>query len=223
LKLYLKKIKNMPKLRIALLMGGISGERKISLKTGAKIYTTLDKNKYEICKYDPKHDLKIFINDTLNKKFDLVFPALHGPFGEDGRLQGMLDMMGMPYVFSGCLASALAMDKAKAKIIARNSGINVGRDIILNNNDSYNIKKIIKKLSLPIFIKPLLSGSSVGISMAKNDKDLQKGILNAFKFGNKILLEEFINGRELTVPIIGNPPESLPVIEIKPKISQWFD
>ncbi|PIV51700.1 D-alanine--D-alanine ligase [Candidatus Falkowbacteria bacterium CG_4_9_14_3_um_filter_36_9] len=223
MKLYLKKIKNMPKLRIALLMGGISGERKISLKTGAKIYTTLDKNKYEICKYDPKHDLKIFINDTLNKKFDLVFPALHGPFGEDGRLQGMLDMMGMPYVFSGCLASALAMDKAKAKIIARNSGINVGRDIILNNNDSYNIKKIIKKLSLPIFIKPLLSGSSVGISMAKNDKDLQKGILNAFKFGNKILLEEFINGRELTVPIIGNPPESLPVIEIKPKISQWFD
>lgn len=211
------------KIKIALLSGGISGEREISLKTGNKIFEALDKKKYIIFRYDPKTDLKKFFNDALAKKFDLVFPALHGPFGEDGRIQGMLDLIGMPYVFSGCLASALAMDKEKTKIIAEKIGLDTAKHIILYGEGEYDLNNIIKKLSLPIFIKPVELGSSVGMSRAGTKKELENGIKEAFKFGRKIILEKFIEGRELTVAVFGNPPRALPVIEIKPKISKWFD
>ncbi len=215
----------MPKLKIALLSGGISGEREVSLKTGEQIYNALNKGKYKIYKYDPKTDLKQFFLDALDKKFDLVFPALHGPFGEDGKLQGMLDMIGMPYVFSGCLASALAMDKYKTKIIARDAGLDVIPDIALQKNEKYNIQEIINKLLLPIVIKPMELGSSVGMSIAKNKRELEQGIENAFKHGDKIMLEKFIKGRELTVAVMGSEQNvrALPVIEIIPKISGWFD
>jgi len=213
----------MPKTKIALLLGGVSGERDVSLKTGEKIYEALDKNKYEIFKYDPRTDLKRFFLDAMDKKFDLVFPALHGPFGEDGKLQGMLDMIGVPYLFSGCLASALAMDKKKSKIIAENAGLNIAKDIILKKGEKYSVKNIIKKLSLPIFVKPLELGSSVGMSKANTEEELEEGIKSAFEHSDKIILEQFIKGRELTVPIMGSPPKALPAIEIIPKTSDWFD
>ncbi|MCK4554857.1 D-alanine--D-alanine ligase [Candidatus Parcubacteria bacterium] len=215
----------MPKLKIALLSGGILGEREVSLKTGEQIYNALDKQKYEIFKYDPKTDLKQFFLDAIDKKFDLVFPALHGPFGEDGKLQGMLDMIGMPYVFSNCLASALSMDKYKTKIIARDVGLNLVPDIALQKDEKYNIQKIINKLLLPIVIKPMELGSSVGMSIAKNEQELEQGIEDAFKHGDKVMLEKFIKGRELTVAVMDNEQnmEALPVIEIIPKISDWFD
>ncbi|MDP2753545.1 MAG: D-alanine--D-alanine ligase [Nitrospirota bacterium] len=220
----------MPKIKIALLAGGISGEREVSFKTGEQIYNALDKKKYIIYKYDPKTDLKRFFLDAINKKFNLVFPALHGPFGEDGRLQGMLDMIGVPYVFSGTLASALAMDKYKTKIIAKNAGLIVAKDIILNKppvrgKTEYDLNQIINELSLPIVVKPVELGSSVGASIANSAKELEKGIALAFKHGGRIMLEQYIAGRELSVAVIGNEQkaEPLPVIEIIPKISSWFD
>ncbi len=240
----------MAKIRIALLSGGVSGERDISLKTGEKIYEALNKEKYEIFRYDPsltpspsptpaasreRGDLRDFLNDALDKKFDLVFPALHGPFGEDGKLQGMLDMIGVPYLFSGCLASALAMDKKKSKIIAKEAGLNIAKDIVLEKSQDYDVNAIIKELSLPIFVKPLELGSSVGMSKANTEKELEEGIELAFKHDNRIILEEFIKGRELTVPIMGvssprpSPSQerenlrALPVIEIIPKIADWFN
>ncbi|MEA3464284.1 MAG: D-alanine--D-alanine ligase [Patescibacteria group bacterium] len=215
----------MPKFKIALLLGGISGEREVSLKTGEQIYNALNKNKYEIFKYDSKTDLKRFFLNAIDKKFDLVFPALHGPFGEDGKLQGMLDMIGMPYVFSGCLASALAMDKYKTKIIVRDAGLDIILDIALQKNEKYNIQEIINKLPLPIVIKPMELGSSVGISIAINEQELEQGIEDAFKHGEKVMLEKFIKGRELTVAVMGNKQKAkvLPVVEIIPKVSDWFD
>lgn len=216
----------MPKLKIALLSGGISGERDVSLKTGEQIFNALDKTKYKIFKYDPKADLKSFFNDAIDKKFDLVFPALHGPFGEDGKLQGMLDMISMPYVFSNCLSSALAMDKHKTKIIAKISGLATAKDIILNKADNnYSLDEIIKKLSFPVVVKPVGLGSSVGASIANTTQELKKGIKTAFKFDNRVMLEQFIAGRELSVAIINNKEKAkaLPVIEIIPKISKWFD
>ena len=107
----------MQKIKIALLSGGTSGEREVSINSGNQVFEALDKEKYEIFRYDPKTDLKDFVNDALSGKFDLVLPILHGPFGEDGKIQGMLDILGVPYVFSGCLASALAMNKKKTKIL----------------------------------------------------------------------------------------------------------
>lgn len=216
----------MPKLKIALLSGGISGEREVSLKTGEQIFNALDKAKYKIFKYDPKIDLKRFFNDAINKRFDLVFPALHGPFGEDGKLQGMLGMINMPYVFSGCLASALAMDKYKTKIIAKSNGLTIAKDIILNKEENnYNINKIIKQLSFPLVVKPVELGSSVGASIANTAQELKKGTRTAFKCDSRVMLEQFIAGRELSVAVIGEEQKAkaLPVIEIIPKISKWFD
>ncbi len=226
----------MPKIKIALLAGGISGEKEVSLKTGEQIYQALirprrtGKDKYEIFRYDPKTDLKRFFLDAVNKKFDLVFPALHGPFGEDGRLQGMLDMIGVPYVFSGTLASALAMDKHKTKIIAKNAGLTIAKDIILDkpsarNKPKYNQNQIISELSFPIVIKPVELGSSVGASIASGAKELEKGIALAFKHGGRIMLEQYIAGRELSVAVMGGAQKAaaLPIIEIIPKISSWFD
>jgi len=215
----------MPKkIKIALLAGGWAGEREISLKTGEQIYKALDKKKYQVFKYDPKNDLGKFFSDALKKKFNLIFPALHGPFGEDGKLQGLLDILGIPYLFSGCLPSALAMNKYKTKVIVEKEGIIMARDILIKKKEKYNLDKIIKKLSLPIVIKPSELGSSVGMSIAKTKKELEKGIRTAFRYDREVLLEKFIKGRELTVPIMGNnPARALPVIEIIPRVSTWFD
>jgi len=215
----------MPKeIKIALLSGGWGGEREISLKTGEQIYKALDKKKYQVLRFDPKNDLGKFFSDALKKKFDLIFPALHGPFGEDGKLQGLLDVLGIPYLFSGCLASALAMNKYKTKVIVGKEGIAMARDILIRKNEKYNLNGIIKKLSLPIVVKPSELGSSVGMSIAKTKKELEKGIKIAFRYDQEVLLEKFIKGRELTVPVMGNDPaRALPVIEIIPKVSTWFD
>ncbi len=157
-------------------------------------------------------------------RIDLVMPIMHGPFGEDGKLQGMLEMLGVPYVFSGVLASALGMNKYKAKLVAKDAGLTVADDIILQRGENYDETAIIKELSLPIVVKPNELGSSVGMAIAKNAAELKKGIAAAFKHCDQIILEQFIAGRELTVPVLGNnPPQALPVIEIIPKISVWFD
>jgi len=214
----------MPKIKIALLSGGWAGEREISLKTGEQIYKALDKKKYQVSRYDPKNDLGKFFSDALKKKFDLIFPALHGPFGEDGKLQGLLDVLGIPYLFSGCLSSALAMNKYKTKVIIGKEGLIMAPDILIRKNEKYNLNKIIKKLSLPIVVKPSELGSSVGMSIAKTKKELEPGIKTAFRYDREVLLEKFIKGRELTVPVMGNnPAKALPVIEIIPRVSTWFD
>lgn len=215
----------MRKIKIALLAGGVSGEREVSLKTGGKIYDALDKSKYEIFQYDPKTDLKNFFTDACEKKFELVFPALHGQFGEDGRLQGMLDMIGAPYVFSGCFASALAMNKEKTKIIAGKIGLDISKHLILSQNNKIALNKIIEELSMPIVIKPINAGSSIGISIANDVKELKQGIEVAFQHDNEVMLEKFVKGRELTVAVLQNEQKTkaLPVVEIVPKISKWFD
>jgi D-alanine-D-alanine ligase len=137
----------------------------------------------------------------------------------------MLEMLNIPYVFSDCLANAIAMNKEKANIIAKNAGVLVADNIILREKVAYNLDEIINKLSLPMVIKPLELGSSVGISIPKNKEDLEKGIIEAFRYGTKVLIEKYIKGRELTVTIMGSSdnPLALPVIEIVPKISDWFD
>lgn len=214
----------MPKIKLALLSGGISGEREVSLKSGEEVYKALNKNKYEIFRYDPKFALKRFFLDAQSKKFDIVLPILHGPFGEDGKIQGMMDMIGVPYVFSGCLASAIAMNKYKSKVLARDYGIAVPEDILIKKKEKLNLAEIIKKISFPIVIKPLELGSSVGISIAKTEKDLKFGIKEAFKHSDHVLLERFIKGRELTVTMIGqNNPKVLAITEIIPLVSEFYD
>jgi len=206
------------------LFGGCSDEREISISSADAVYEALDKDKYEILRYDARDDLQKFINDIFAKKFDLVFPILHGSFGEDGKLQGMLDILNMPYVFSKTSASALAMDKHKSKLIASNVNLQVAPDIILKEGDNYSIKEIVDILSLPIVIKPNEMGSSIGMTIVQEKGKLVEGIKKGFNYDSTIILEKFIEGRELTVAVFGNnPPIALPVIEIIPRISKWFD
>lgn len=155
---------------------------------------------------------------------DLVLPIMHGTFGEDGKLQGALEMLGLPYVFSGTLASALAMNKEKTKIIAKSAGLKIAKDIIISRSKKYNAEKIIVKLGFPIVIKPTELGSSVGINLANSKEELVSSIEKALEFGEEVLLEQFVKGRELTVAVMGDKtPKALPVIEIIPKVSGWFD
>jgi len=211
----------MVKLRIALLLGGFSAEREISFKTGRKIAQNLDRKKYRVSFFDPKDDLEKLIKAIKERSVDLVFPALHGPLGEDGTIQGMLELFNIPYVFSGTLASALAMDKEMTKRILKTEKILMPADVILEKNYK---KTDLKRLKLPVVVKPVHQGSSVGTFIVKIEKELEKAVKEAFKFGPKVMIEEFISGREITAAVLGNnKPRPLPLIEIRPKISPFFD
>jgi len=159
-----------------------------------------------------------------SEKIDLVLPIGHGTNMEDGRIQGMLDLLGIHYVFSGHLASALAMNKYKTKLIAKHSGLDVLDDILIIKGQKYNEDAIISKLGLPVVVKPNEMGSSVGISIVRTRKKIIGALEKAFEYGSEVLIEKYLKGRELTVAVIGNnPPKALPVIEIIPKISEFFD
>jgi D-alanine-D-alanine ligase len=145
---------------------------------------------------------------------DVVFPVLHGPFGEDGTIQGMLKLMDVPFVGAGVLGSAVGMDKDVAKRLLRDAGIPTAHFLTFARNklQKINFKDVKKELGLPLFIKPANLGSSVGIHKAKNEPDFNFAIKDAFKYDNKILIEEFIKGREIECSVLGNeaPIASIP-------------
>ena len=195
----------------------IGKEGAISLEESQKLVTIAD----------DERSLANYAEGNAGAKIDLVFPILHGPFGEDGRLQGMLDMLGVPYVFSGVLAHAIGMNKPKAKIIAARAGVPVAKDLVIKKDTEYNIDEIIEKLSLPLMVKPSELGSSVGVALCKTREDLEKGIEDAFSHGDEVILEQYIKGKEFTVTVMENSPsgktEALAVTEIIPLISEFYD
>ncbi|MFA6047272.1 MAG: D-alanine--D-alanine ligase family protein [Parcubacteria group bacterium] len=187
-------------------------EGGVDLEQSQKLVSVVENNNFD------------FVEGEAGVKIDLVMPIVHGQYVEDGKLQGMLDMLGMPYVFSGTLASALAMNKHKTKVMAKSAGVKIAKEVVINKNKKYNSDKIIAKLNLPVVIKPIELGSSVGINIAKTKEELEVGIQKALEYGNEVMLEQFIKGRELTVAVFGNKsPKALPVIEIIPKVSTFFD
>lgn len=211
----------MKKLKIALLCGGFSAEREISIKTGRNILKNLDKKKYQVFLFDPKTELEKFIKAGKRRQIDLVFPALHGAFGEDGAIQGLLEIMGLPYAFSGVLASSLAMDKERAKKISRTEKILTPRSVVIAQD--YR-KSDLAKIKPPLVVKPICQGSSFGVYIVKDEAGLSVAIKESFKFGSKLMLEEFISGREITAAVLGNDaPVALPLIEIRPKNADFFD
>jgi D-alanine-D-alanine ligase len=184
------------------------------------IAKNLDKKKYQVFLFDPAKDLMRLANSLKKKKIDVVFPALHGTYGEDGTIQGMLELFKIPYVFSGVLASALAMDKDMAKKIFKKEKIPVPKHFIFTKNNHISLKKV----KFPCVVKPILQGSSVGVTIVTAPSLLKKALKKALEFGPKAMIEDFIEGREVTAAVLGNSnPKTLPLIEIKPKISHFFD
>ena len=156
-----------------------------------------------------------------DNKVDVVFIALHGPNGEDGTIQGFLELLGVFYTGSGVLASALGMDKISSRKLFTQAGLDVPVYILLSKKDFPNI--IFKKFKLPIFIKPSNQGSSVGVSKIAKKFDLKKALKLAFGYSDLVIIEEYLKGREITVPILGNDnPTALPVVEIISK-TDFFD
>jgi D-alanine-D-alanine ligase len=204
------------KLKVAVLFGGKSAEHDVSLVSGKNVANALDKNKYIVSTVKIGRDGKF--NFEAVKKFDVVLPIMHGPFGEDGSMQGLLKLAGVPFVGPSVLGSAVGMDKDVMKRLLRDAGIPIGKFITLRNGDKADFNKIKKELRLPLFIKPANMGSSVGISKAANETEFKKAIATAFQFDAKIIIEEFIDGREIECAILGNDNPMASVLgEIIPK------
>ena len=204
-------------IRVAVLLGGISNEREVSLMSGRKIFAQLDRKKYRVTAYDTKTQLMRLIKHVKAGKIDVVFNGLHGKGGEDGSMQGLLDLLGVPYTGSGVLASALALDKAKTKAIYREHGIPTPPSLIL---ESAELKRIKTKLGKHIVIKPNADGSSVGVTVNPPQAKWKKLIEARIKQEGSCLVEAFREGRELTVGVLAD--RALPVIEIRPK-NAFFD
>jgi len=202
-------------LTVALLSGGISSEREVSLKSGDQVYASLNKDKYRVIRYDPSTDLSRLVADAPSIDFALII--LHGPFGEDGTVQGLLDLLGIPYQGSGVLGSAIAMDKLVSKLLYEKSGIPMPAHITINRQDAQQAETCLERIGLPLVIKPSKGGSSIGMAIVKTRDGLEPAIREAFCHGDTLVVETYIQGTELTVGVIGNRDlKALPVIEIIP-------
>lgn len=213
----------MSRLRLALIAGGVSGEREVSLNGAKGVEAALDPEKYEIVRYDPATDLPRIAADADN--IDVAFVLLHGIHGEDGTMQGFLELLGIPYQGAGVLGSALAMDKNLAKTLYRLNGLPVANWVMAEKEDIANPERILESLQLPVVVKPVRQGSSIGMSIVKDQEKLASSLELAFQHDSEVMVEEFISGREITVGVIGNDElAALPLVEIIPDEKyEFFD
>ena len=199
---------------IVVLMGGLSGERKISFLTGKACSQALKKKGYKVVNLDVKGH---FANKLKKLKPNVVFNALHGKYGEDGFVQSVLESLKIPYTHSGVLSSSLAMDKELSRNIFKKNKLKVPKYFLLSKGNEKNLNKKIKnnKIKFPIVIKPISEGSSLGVYICKNRKEFNKNYKKLTKEYNKILVEKYIPGREIQVAIMGK--RALGAIELIPR------
>ncbi|MHB9133783.1 MAG: D-alanine--D-alanine ligase family protein [Armatimonadota bacterium] len=205
----------MNKLRVAVLMGGISSEREVSLKSGAKVAAGLDREKYEILPLDFTGDVAPVV--ALQGRVDVVFLTLHGPGGEDGRMQGLLDLLHLPYTGSGVLGSAAAMHKGMAKDLYRAAGIPTPAGVTITAQ-SANVERVLAEVGVPCVVKPANEGSTIGISIVREAHELAPALADAFRYDTDLVIEQFVEGTEISVPVLGTvTPRAYPEIEIIPE------
>lgn len=237
------------KLKLALIFGGTSAERDVSIhsvKTAAKFFDT---KKYDIIPVEISRHGKwlsntetikqlgkeinvvkasskelVPIEESAKGKIDVAFLVLHGPGGEDGTVQGMLDLLKIPYTCSGVLASAVAMDKVRTKLMIASAGVPVLPHILVTKTEwKSKSKKILKTIRGKIIIKPNRIGSSLGVTIVKRKQDIKNAFAKAFKLDEEVLVEPFMTGREITVGTLGNrDPLVLPTAEILPLTNQGY-
>lgn len=207
--------------KIGVLMGGPSTERTISLKSGKAVLNSLKDEGLNAVALDVKtNDLSTNIQLIKDSGIDIGFIALHGRFGEDGGIQQILEDLNLPYTGSGVMASRLALDKIASRYIFQIYGLAVPRYKVIHRPGVHKKSIIDNSFEFPLVVKPATHGSSIGLSIIDKRKELKKALDLAFSFDEYILIEEYIDGREITVGILKD--RSLPVIEIKPK-NRFFD
>ena len=227
--------------KIAIICGGYSGEYEISIKSAKVVKSHLDSSKYETyiiviqrdrwyhleddgrCTDVDKNDFSITV-DGKKVVFDGIFNAIHGIPGEDGRLLGYFDMLGIPYTSSGFTTSAITFHKEFCKTVAASAGANVSPSITINKGERFDKSSIIKTLKLPLFIKPTCNGSSVGVSKVNTEEEFDAAVEKAFSAGDQLMCEKFVKGRELacTVMQVKGRTMVFPITEIISK-NDFFD
>ena len=211
--------KTLKQEKIAVLLGGTSAEREVSLNSGNAVLEALRKQGYDAHPIDPK----TFPVATLKEQgFDRVFNILHGRGGEDGTMQGLLEQIELPYTGCGVMASALTMDKMRTKMLWKAFGLPVAEMEIVTTENRVNLNPmaVVKKLGLPLMVKPSLEGSSVGLTKVKTVEELESAVDFALKFDRTVLIEEWLAGDEFTVPVLDG--EVLPSIKIVPE-GEFYD
>lgn len=198
-------------------MGGMSSEREVSLKSGAAISSALARLGYHQIPIDVDSDIAL----TLKREhIDVAFIALHGRYGEDGAIQGLLEIMKIPYTGSKLTASAVAMDKIASDGLLKAHGLPVPQTVVLTKADTDHFERLQLPIQLPFVIKPVSEGSSVGVSIVKTAAEIKPALENAFRFGCKVLLQSYVSGMEVHVGILDERP--LGAIEIKSK-GEFYD
>lgn len=201
--------------KIGVLMGGLSAEREVSLKSGAAVHQALIARGFQAVAIDVGRDLgKVLAREAV----EIAFICLHGRLGEDGAVQGLLETMGVPYTGSGVLASALAMNKIFAKTVFQASGLTVAPYRVLRREENLDLGTL--GFSFPLVVKPSQEGSSVGVSIVKDEAGIGPAMAEAFRYDEEILVEQFIKGREIQVGILDE--RALGAIEIVPK-KEFYD
>ena len=200
--------------KVAVLFGGTSAEREVSLKSGNAVLKALVAKGIDAHAIDTKY---YSITQLKNDGFTKAFIALHGRGGEDGVTQAILTYQNIPYTGSDVLSSALTMDKLKTKQIWQACNLPIANYIMVDKNHAYSVSEIVNQLGLPLFVKPSHEGSSVGMSRVNEAKELQQALEHAFQYDNSVMVESFLAGAEYTVAIVGD--EVLPSIRIKPSTS----
>ncbi len=235
-----------PKKHVVVLMGGVSAEYDISMKSGEQIVRHLDDDEYKVTPVEitrsgewvfpgPEREY-LEISDAIPRLHALhpgcVFIALHGPFGEDGRVQGLLDMLGIPYTGSGCAASALAIDKVRSKIVAKQAGIPVADEVVFTHHewekDPDAITDLVEEtIGFPCVVKNPLQGSSLGLAMPQAKDEFRAALEEVFGFGYTVMVEKYVEGLEVTCGVLDldedSGPTALPVTEIRPVKAKFFD
>ena len=204
------------KLRVAVVYGGRSGEHEISLRSAETVIKSLDPERYKVLHYliDKEGRWKprsIVAEPNGNPEIDVVFPVLHGTFGEDGTIQGLFEMAGLPYVGCGVLASSLAMDKEMAKRVLAGHGVPTAEYVTVFR-ENLDTTEALKQLPFPMFVKPANLGSSVGITKVRTEAELRAGLAEAAQYDRKVIVERGIVGMELETAVLGNdsPQATIP-------------
>ena len=207
--------------KVAVLFGGKSAEREVSLKSGAAVLAALKRGGVDAHAFDPAVENLQALRD---EGYERAFIALHGRYGEDGTVQGALELLGIPYTGSGVLASALGMDKWRTKLVWQAAGLPVPDYMLLDEHSDWGA--VAQQLGLPLFVKPANEGSSVGISKVKSIEQLQAAYREAAKHDKLVIAESFIGGGEYTVAVLGDAVNggdiALPVIKIEPA-NEFYD
>ncbi|WP_025721220.1 D-alanine--D-alanine ligase [Paenibacillus sp. 1-18] len=206
-------------MKIGVIMGGISSEREISLQTGQEMINHLDRSRYEVIPIviEQRADLIVQVQQA---GIDIALLALHGQYGEDGTVQGALETLGIPYTGSGVLASSLCMNKQLSKTLLKATGVHTPAGLCWQGMDDYD-PQVVERLGYPVIVKPNTGGSSIGIQLVQNEKELLPAVQEACSLDQAILIEPYYKGTEITCSIVDG--EVLPIISISSARSKWFD